>query len=244
MSDYKINIVHLYPDLLNLYGDKGNIECLRKRLLWRNIDVDVTEFTSDINELNLNNFDIVFLGGGSDREQEIVCSRLLEKKDDLKNFVDKGGTLIALCGGFELLGTSYGTPEKKFEALDVLPFETIYPSDSSRFIGNVVIECQGIEGYVVGFENHAGIINIGENIPLGKIIKGYGSDGKGTTEGLVYKNVIATYLHGPLFLKNPKLCDSILEKTLKHKYSDFDKLNPLDDILEVKANEYMVKVLL
>lgn len=244
MSDYKINIVHLYPDLLNLYGDKGNIECLKRRLLWRNIDVNVFECTAETPNIDFENCDIIFLGGGSDREQEIVCSRLLKIKDKIKSYVENGGTMIAVCGGFELLGSFYGTAENKNEALDILPFETVYPSDNSRFIGNVVIECDGIDGYVVGFENHAGRIDIGDNSPLGKIKKGYGNDGRGNVEGMIYKNVVATYLHGPLFPKNPQLCDRILINALKHKYDTFEKLAPLDDNLEIKANEYMTKILL
>lgn len=244
MSAYKISIVHLYPDLLNLYGDKGNIECLKKRLTWRNIEVEVKECTGETPEIDFENTDIIFLGGGSDREQEIVCSRLLKKKDELKEFVENGGTLIAACGGFELLGKTYGNKEKTVEALNIIPFQTEYPSDNSRLIGNVVIECDFIDEYIVGFENHAGRINIGDAKPLGKIKKGYGNDGKGSVEGLIYKNLFATYLHGPLFPKNPKLCDKILENTLKHKYSDFATLTTLDDELEKKANEYMVKVLL
>ena len=244
MKEFKINIVHLYPDLLNLYGDKGNIECLKKRLLWRNIDVEVKEFNGDAADIDFDNTDIVFLGGGSDREQEIVCSRLMQVKDKLKVFSDNGGTIIALCGGFELLGKAYGFPDDMTEALGLFDFKTVYPKDNTRLIGNVVIKCNDIESYVVGFENHAGRIDIGDKSPLGTVVKGFGNDGKGNVEGFVCKNVFASYLHGPLFPKNPKLCDLILSKTLKHKYADFDVLPTLDDEIEDKANDFMLKVLL
>ena len=160
------------------------------------------------------------------------------------DYLENVGVLVAACGVFEIIGKSYGTSDNKKEALGILDFVTEYPKDNSRLIGNVVIECEGIDGYVVGFENHAGKINIGKYKPLGIIKKGYGNDGKGTADGVVYKNVFATYLHGPLLPKNPKLCDFILEKALKKKYADFNGLGTLDDSLENKANEYMVKVLL
>lgn len=244
MNDYKINIVHLYPDLLNLYGDKGNIECLKKRLTWRNIEVNVTEI-SDVNpQIDFENSDIIFLGGGSDREQKLVCAKLSAYKSEFKAFVEKSGTLIALCGGFEMIGKSFGKKNEKCEALGILDFDSEYPSDGSRLIGNVIMKCEGIDGFVVGFENHCGRIVTEKYEPLGKIIKGYGSNGINKNEGLVYKNLFASYLHGPLFPKNPKLCDLILTQTLKNKYSDFDKLSPLDDNLEEKANNYITQNLL
>ncbi len=244
MKDYKINIVHLYPDLLNLYGDKGNIECLRKRLTWRNIEVNVNEISEENPEIDFDNTDIIFLGGGSDREQKLVCEKLSEYKSELKNFVENGGTLIALCGGFEMIGVSFGKKNDKTDALGILDFDTEYPSDGSRLIGNVIMECEGIDGFVVGFENHSGRIDIDKYQPLGKIIKGHGSNGINKNEGLVYKNLFASYLHGPLFPKNPKLCDLILSKTLKNKYGEFDKLSPLDDTLEEKANNHITRNLL
>lgn len=244
MKDYKINIVHLYPDLLNLYGDKGNIECLKKRLTWRNIEVNVTEI-SDVNpQIDFENSDIIFLGGGSDREQKLVCEKLSEYKSEFKAFVENGGTLIALCGGFEMIGKSFGKKNEKCEALGILDFDSEYPSDGSRLIGNVIMECEEIDGFVVGFENHCGRIVTEKYEPLGKITKGHGSNGINKNEGIVYKNLFASYLHGPLFPKNPKLCDLILTRTLKNKYSDFSKLSPLDDNLEEKANTYITQNLL
>ncbi len=244
MSEYKINIVHLYPDLLNLYGDKGNIECLRKRLMWRGIDVNVSECTDEIPEIDFENTDIIFLGGGSDREQEIVCSRLLKIKKDIKKFIENNGTFLAFCGGFELLGKSYGKAGAEKEALGVFDFNAVYSENNSRLIGNVIIEHPEIEGYIVGFENHSGRIDISGEKPLGNVKVGYGSDGKGETEGLTYKNLYATYLHGPLLPKNPKLCDLIIGKTVLNKYPDFGTLKELDDEMEEMANRFMVERLL
>lgn len=239
MSDYKINILHLYPDLLNLYGDRGNIECMRKRLMWRGIDVCVKSCTCSDENIDFDKTDIIFVGGGSDREQEIVCERLLAKKREITDFVGSGGTLAAVCGGYQLLGKYYQTADKKIEGLGILDIYTDSVPNAPRLIGNIVMECDGIGARVVGFENHGGRTHIGTHKPLGRVIKGFGNDGKSGYEGVVYKNLIGTYLHGPLFPKNPELCDRVLLGALKHRYSGFEALSPLDDSLENTANEYM-----
>ncbi|MBQ9757813.1 MAG: glutamine amidotransferase [Clostridia bacterium] len=244
MTDYKINILHIYPDLLNLYGDKGNIACLKKRLEWRGIAAEVRECTAQNPNIDFENTDIIFIGGGSDRETEIVRCALLEKKDDFIKFVEDGGTVIALCSGYELLGKAIQMNDEKKEGLGVLDICTHIPSDNSRLIGNIVIDCGDIAGKVVGFENHSGRIDIGSHTPLGKAEKGFGNDGKSGFEGVLYKNVLASYLHGPLFPKNPMLCDYVLKKTLIHKYSDFTELAPLDDETEDMARNHMLSVLL
>ncbi len=244
MSGYSINIVHLYPDLLNLYGDKGNIEALKKRLLWRNIEVNVTECTCDNTEIDFENTDIFFLGGGSDREQETVLSKLMQYKTEFLEFADKGGTILAVCGGFELLGKEILNSEKITEGLGVLDISTDLSNAKNRLIGNIVLECEGLTDKIVGFENHGGRIDIRNHTPLGKVLKGFGNNGKSEEEGVVFKNVTATYLHGPLLPKNPQLCDRILLQTLSHKYEDFCELSPLDDKLEHSANEYVAKSLL
>ena len=234
----KIKIMHLFPDLLNLYGDKGNIECMRKRLEWRGIECEVTEFTSDNTSLDLSDVDIVFLGGGSDREQKIVCSALMEYKDTIKEYAENNGSIIALCGGFHLLGKSCKLGDEAFEALGVLDVSTEQGSD--RLISDVVLESELIgERAIIGFENHSERVNINSHKPLGKVLYGNGNDGKSGVEGVVYKNVIASNLHGPLFPKNPALCDYVLTNALKKKYSDFTELSALDDTMENKANEYM-----
>lgn len=238
MSDCKINIVHLYPDLLNLYGDKGNIECMRKRLMWRGIDANVIECTSKNNALDFDKADIIFVGGGSDREQEIVCEKLLEKKKEIADYVENGGVLVAVCGGYQLLGKYYKTTTATIEGLDILDICT--DAGDTRLIGNVVLESDSFPQKIVGFENHAGRTYIGDHTPLGKVVFGKGNTGESGAEGVVYKNVIATYLHGPLLPKNPMLCDDILTRALKRKYPEFASLEQLDDELEDKANEYIV----
>ncbi len=240
MSDYKLNIVHLFPDFLNLYGDKGNIEALKKRLQWRNMEADIKECTEGNEDIDFENTDLIILGGGSDREQETVRQKLMEKKDALKNYVENGGTILATCGGFELLGNIIRKGETETECLGILDIETEIPEDGNRLTGNIIIENSEF-GKIVGFENHSGRINIKDNFPLGKVIIGKGNNGKTGTEGVIYRNVFATYLHGPLLPKNPHLCDYILNRALKRKYEDFMGLMPLGDRLEDKARDYIIK---
>ena len=118
----KIKILHLYPDLLNLYGDRGNIECMRKRLMWRGIDAEVVTYTCEDSGFDLSDVDIVFIGGGSDREQKIVCHRLLEHKDEIRNYVEDNGVLVAVCGGYQLLGKYYKLETKQSKGLIYLIF--------------------------------------------------------------------------------------------------------------------------
>ncbi len=241
MSDYSVNILHLYPDLLNLYGDKGNIECLRKRLNWRGIDVRVKTCTANDTDVDIAGADIIFLGGGADRELETVAGMLLEKKQEIKDFVEDGGVMLALCSGYPLIGQSFEIDGKVIEGLGILDITTTTDSKKPRLTGNVVLECEGIKNKVIGFENHGSRTDIGSCTPFGTLIKGYGNDGQSGYEGVIYKNLIGTYLHGPLFPKNPELCDKVLLSALKKKYKDFGELAPLDDSLELLANEYMEK---
>lgn len=238
MSDKKIKIMHLYPDLLNLYGDRGNIECLKRRLQWRGIEAETVSFTCDDTNFDLSDVDILFLGGGSDREQKIVCSRLLEQKEMIKEYAENGGSIVAVCGGYQLLGKYYKLEDETIEGLGILDIYT--EQGNGRLIGNIVLEADFIKAKIVGFENHGGRTYIGGHKPLGKVLYGNGNDESSAAEGVIYKNIVATYLHGPLLPKNPQLCDYILANALKHKYADFSGLEPLDDSLENTANEYIV----
>ncbi len=238
MSDFNIKIMHLFPDLLNLYGDKGNIACMQKRLEWRNIDTEIICVTADMADFDFNSADIVFLGGGSERENKIVFEKLKSKSAELSKFIEDGGTVIAMCDGFAMLGSCVGADGSE-EGLGIIDISTTYNKDAKKVVGNAIISCDGLEMPVVGFENHAGITDIKNHTPLGKVVKGGGSDRKGEYEGIVYKNLTGTYLHGPLFPKNPHLCDRILFATLTHKYGKFETLKSLDDSIEINANEYM-----
>ena len=234
----KIKILHLYPDLLNLYGDRGNIECLRKRLLWRGIDAECAEYTCESKDFYLSDCDIVFLGGGSDREQKLVCERLLGHRKEISEFVENGGSLVAVCGGYQLLGEYYKLENETIEGLGILDIYTV--QGKGRLIGNIVLDSD-IAGKIVGFENHGGRTYIGKHTPLGRVLYGNGNSDDCGYEGVIYKNVVATYLHGPLFPKNPKLCDYVLANALKKKYPEFIELSPLDDTLEITANNYIAE---
>lgn len=234
--------MHLFPDLLNLYGDKGNIECMRKRLTWRGIDCAVRPFTMEDADFDLSDIDIIFLGGGSDREQKIVCHSLLEHKKELQDFVENGGSLVAVCGGYQLLGKYYKLEDETIDGLEILDIYT--EQGKGRLIGNIVLETdlpQKPAVKIVGFENHGGRTYIGKHQPLGKVLYGNGNADRSGAEGVLYKNVVATYLHGPLFPKNPALCDYVLTNALRKKYPDFRELSPLDDTLENTANEYIAE---
>lgn len=236
----KITIGHLYPDLLNLYGDRGNIISLKKRCEWRGILVEVREYQLN-DDIDFDSLDIVFLGGGSDREQLLVCNLLKEIKEDFSRYVLDDGVVVAICGGYQLLGHYYKLKNETIEGLSILDIYT--EMGDSRLIGNVVIESGLLEKSVkiVGFENHGGKTFINQHQPLGTVKYGYGNNGVDGSEGVIYKNVIGTYLHGPLFPKNPALTDYILEKALKRAYPDtFIPLKPLDNTVETSAWNYIV----
>ena len=220
----KLTIGHLYPDLLNLYGDRGNIQCMMKRCEWRGIEAETISFESD-DEIDFSKLDIVLLGGGSDREQMLVCKKLKKIRDNFRNYVENNGVVIAVCGGFQLLGNYYAAADGVMEGLGIVDIETNSGKDY-RLIDNIMLESELCSMPVVGFENHAGRTNSG-------------NDGESGYEGIIYKNVIGTYLHGPLLPKNPQICDYLIQKALERKYQKEIVLQPLDDKEEIEANTYI-----
>lgn len=233
----KITIGHLYPDLLNLYGDRGNIQCMKKRCQWRGIEAEVKEFQIS-DTVNFADLDIVLLGGGSDREQMLVCERLRSLRNSFSEYVEDNGTVLAVCGGYQLLGHYYDSSEGRIEGLSLVDLYT--EQGSPRLISNIVIENELFPYPVVGFENHAGRTTIGDNKPFGRVLFGHGNDGISQEEGVMYKNVIGTYLHGPLLPKNPHVCDLLIANALERKYG-VRELEPLDDTQEKQANQYIVE---
>ena len=233
----KLAIAHLYPDLLNLYGDRGNIQSLVMRLKWRGYEGEVfSVFAGD--KIDFSKLDIVLLGGGTDKEQELVCNYLQEYKTEFKEYVEKGGVVLALCGGYQLLGEYYYNQNKRIEGLGILDISTTWKP--KRFIRNIIINSPLFKTPIVGFENHSGRTSIKKHSPFGKVFFGLGNNGKSGYEGVIYKNLIGTYLHGPLLPKNPEVCDYLLEKALSRKYSKNIKLEPLDDEMEYLANKTIV----
>lgn len=234
----RLTIGHLYPDLLNLYGDRGNIQCLMKRCQWRGIEAETIAYETD-DTIDFSKLDIVLLGGGSDREQMIVCEKLKSIQKDFKEYVEANGVVIAICGGYQLLGKYYKTEQGMITGLDLVDMYT--EQEEGRLISNIVLQSELFDMPVVGFENHGGRTYIKNNKPLGKVLYGAGNDGKSGHEGVVYKNVIGTYLHGPLLPKNPQLADWLIERALKKKYGEDTVLTPLDDSQEKEANDYIVQ---
>lgn len=239
MERRTLMIGHLFPELLNMYGDKGNIQTLFNRLLWRGMDARVIEFGLE-DEIDFEKLDIVLIGGGSDREQKLACERLQSMKESLSAYVESDGVLLALCGAYPMLGKEYPCKNGLQKGLGILDIDT--EMDAGRHIGNVVISAAiGGESFtVVGFENHSGKTHIGSLEPLGTVLCGFGNNGGDKTCGVTYKNVIGTYLHGPLLPKNPKLADKILSRALARKYGEAVTLPPLCDKAEEEAHNYIV----
>lgn len=237
----KITIGHMYPDLLNLYGDRGNILALAYRLKARNIGYEIKEIKVG-QKINFDDIDILFLGGGSDREQKIVAEDLSKRKENLHKAVEDGMVLLSICGGYQLLGKYYKTGTGEIiPGLGILDIWT--EAGNKRLIGNIIIETEikNKKVTMVGFENHSGKTYLGKNVkPLGKVLSGYGNNGEDKLEGAVYKNTFGTYLHGPILPKNPMFSDFLIEKALKRKYGE-SPLKPLEDELENMAHMSIIK---
>lgn len=238
----EITIHHFYPDLLNTYGDIGNILAIKNRCKKRCIDVHVNNI--HLNDTpTLNKGDIVFIGGGQDFEQSLVTKDLLSKKEMLKDFIENDGVTLCICGGYQLMGKSYTTVDgKTLEGLNILNIETI--SSDIRKIGNIIIKNENFNETYVGFENHAGKTYINDHTPLGTCLIGCGNNGEDKTEGVIYKNLIGTYIHGPLLPKNPELTDRIILNTLKQKYNDVESLEEIDSTFELNCKNALLKRLM
>lgn len=235
-----IRIAHLYPDMLNLYGDRGNIIALTERMMARQIDVHTDAITMG-KSFNADDYDILFIGGGQDFEQDVLLDDLKKGKDaEINKAIHNGTVMLAICGGYQMLGKYYKTYDgKMLEYMGALDFYT--EGKEERMIGNYAYKTkEGIE--VVGFENHSGRTYLGKGVePLGKMIKGFGNNGEDGTEGVRFKNTFGTYSHGPVLPKNPDFADLLISKALEHKYGK-SNLAPLDDSLEAKARAQVMKL--
>jgi len=240
----------LYPQLMSTYGDRGNILVLQKRCEWRGIKTEIVDIDQSTNDQRLTTIDLLFGGGAQDREQEIVMNDLMKKKHAIKQHIGADKPALFVCGAPQLMGNYYEPAAgKRIEGLGIFDMASIHPGPKQdRLIGNVVAQIQTnnlsspyhlVPGpFLVGFENHGGRTYLGENAkPFAKVIKGFGNNGEDGTEGVVYKNAIGSYLHGPLLPKNPQIADWLITKTLEIKYKIEIKLDDLDDSLEEKAKE-------
>ena len=238
--DRPLRIVHLYPDALNLYGDGGNIASLSKRCAWRGIPCRVDQVLMG-QELDLSDADVVLLGGGADRDQLAVCHELQGQREKLASYVADGGVLLAICGGYQLLGHYYMMGKERVEGLHVLDIETT--AGSTRLIGNVAIESPLCDAPIVGFENHAGrtVLAAGEK-PLGRaLVHGTGNNGEDGGEGVLHDGVVGTYLHGPILPKNPGVTDWLITRALRRRGVD-SELAPLPDDLEHLAHDVAMRI--
>jgi CobQ-like glutamine amidotransferase family enzyme len=232
----------LYPDLMNIYGDRGNILTMLKRAEWRGFDARAIDLPRGTTE-HMEKVDVFFFGGGQDREQALVYEDLLEhKQPPLERAVAAGAMVLAVCGGYQLLGHYYQTGEgERFDGIGLIDVRT--EAGKKRFIGDVVVDA-AIEGLtpstLVGFENHSGRTFLGDKArPLGKVRMGFGNNGADGTEGCLQGGVLGTYMHGSLLPKNPHLADYLIRRALSRR--GVDELSPLDDSVELAAHERILE---
>lgn len=241
---YKLIIGWLYPELMSTYGDRGNIIALQKRCDWRGIETEIKEIDIESTDQDLFSSNLLMMGGAQDTQQEQVAKDLVKKTSVLKKMIESGIPGLYICGGFQYLGHYYKTADgKKLPQLGILDMYTENPG-RKRLIGNIVVESElfGQKTILVGFENHGGRTILGKNIdPLGKVIKGFGSNDSAKEEGAVYKNSIGTYFHGPILPKNPVLTDYLISRALAVRYKTEITLEPLDDELEQSARKAIAK---
>lgn len=235
-----IKVCHMYPDLLNLYGDRGNITAFVQRCRWRNIPVEIREVSLG-DAVDFHAYDFVFLGGGSDREQNLIAADLMKHRCHFGEAIEKGLVVLSICGGYQLMGKYYLTGDgEKIPGLDILDFYT--RAGDRRLVGNVAVEVN-IDGSlikVVGFENHSGQTFLGKIKPLGRVLSGNGNNGRDGLEGARYKNVFCSYLHGPLLPKNTGLTDYLIILALRSKGLS-GQLPSLDDSFEEQARKVMLQ---
>jgi lipid II isoglutaminyl synthase (glutamine-hydrolysing) len=234
----RVKIAWLYGARMNIYGDRGNVMALVQRARWRGIEAEVIDI--NLAEPIPNDVDIFFFGGGQDQEQIAVSQDLAGAKGDaLRNAIDNGAAMLAICGGYQLLGREY----RPFGA-EPLPgiglFDAVSEAGAERFIGNVVVDTEEW-GTLVGFENHSGLTWLGDATPMGKVRIGRGNNGKDGTEGARYRNAVGCYLHGALLPKNPALTDWLLEAGLRRRHETGVALTSLGDSVERAAHASAVR---
>jgi CobQ-like glutamine amidotransferase family enzyme len=231
-------LVHLYPDLMSVYGDRGNVLALARRAEWRGIELKVINLSLG-DTLDPQEADLIFFGGGQDREQAVVSLDFLAQKGQaVREAVENGAALLSVCGGYQLLGRSYTTVDGQ-ELPGAGLFDVRSVPGPKRHIGNVLVETEldGQRRTLVGFENHSGRTYLGTGLPaLGRTVVGAGNNGEDRSEGAVYKGAIGCYLHGSLLPKNPWLADRLLSAALRHRTGEPVQLEPLDDRIEDEAH--------
>ncbi len=243
---YSLHITWLYPELMNVYGDRGNVRTLEQRCRWRGIEASVARVgVGDV--LTAGDTDIYFFGGGQDREQIAVAADLAGRlRDVVRQDIEEDAVALTVCGGYQLFGHYYRpwntqaetgtTPEGQEELPGIGVFDAVSDAGPDRFIGNVLSET--LWGTLVGFENHSGRTFLGKGThPFGKVVVGHGNNGQDSTEGAITRNAFGCYLHGSLLPKNPAFADHLLGLALTRKYGPTASLAPLDDAAELRAHD-------
>ena len=236
-----LKILWMYHDLMDLYGDKGNAEVLRRRAEKRNIDVLLDTCTIG-EEKNIDDYDLFFLGGGADKEQNLIFEDLIQRKVSIQQAMDHNTAFLLICGGYQLFGQYYKDQDGNIvEGLKFFDYYTIAGSRNARCIGNIAVETtmDGKTFKAVGFENHGGQTK-NVSTPFAKVLSGHGNEMHSGYEGFMNEQVLATYMHGPLLPKNPDIADAILKRALRKRYGQVE-LEPLDDTIEYKAQEVMLE---
>jgi CobQ-like glutamine amidotransferase family enzyme len=235
----RIRVGHLYPEYLNIYADRGNIAVLARRATLRGHDLEVISISVG-DEVRPDQHDLLYIGGGQDREQALIAPDLAAKGPGIEAAVAGGAALLAVCGGYQLLGRGYlGRHGDSMPGIGLFPHETV--AGESRMIGDVLLECElepGEPRTIAGFENHAGRTRLDSGaVPLGRVVAGFGNDGESGYEGVRVGRALGTYLHGPLLPRNPWLADWLLSHALAHATGgDPPELEPLPDRLEAEAH--------
>lgn len=233
MPDPVLRVCSLYPDVMNIYADRGNLLVLERRSAWRGIEVQITPAGFG-DRIDPDAHDLFYLGGGQDRDQALCARDLVEtKRDALHAAADRGALILGICGGFQLLGHVYELGDEEIPGLGLVDLRTVR-SDGPRLIGNVAIEVEldpGRPRVLAGFENHGGRTHLGTaERALGRVLRGHGNDGRSGEEGVRRDGVIGTYLHGPLLPKNTWFADWLIARATGAE------LTPLDDRFEDAAH--------
>ena len=243
----ELKILYLYPDILELYGDFGNIQVLKYRIEKRGYKAIIDQYSIGDEAPDFSSYDLVFAGGGADNEQSILSEDLIKYKENIKKAVDSGVFFLLICGAYQLFGKYYkGVEGNIIPGLEIFDYYTEAINDrKKRCIGNIVLEVtlDDKKTKVIGFENHGGQ-TYDISTPFGNVLFGNGNKFQDTHEGFFRKNVIATYLHGPLLSKNPELCDYIIKHCLERKYNEDIILQDLDDSFETLCREQLLNTFL
>ena len=234
----RLRLLALYPEQMNIYADRGNILFLQRRCEWRGIGFDYAA-AGPGDPVDPKQHDLVYIGGGQDRDQKLVAADMVaSKREGLATAAEDGAVVLAVCGGYQLLGHSYQLADERIEGLGLADLETVR-EPGERLIGNVAIEVDLGEGpkVVAGFENHGGRTYLGDSAePLGRVKRGHGNNGKDGYEGVRRLNMFGTYLHGPLLPKNAWLADRLVQLALGRREGAEPDLEPLDDAFEDAAH--------